>query len=198
MPGLFLRSALLLCLAVGSVSYGPSVFAQASDVCERALPAAEEQYRDAVYDEAMNLGTACLNQSDRSPAQAVTAYRLLALIHLKRDELNQAREAVLNLLGVDSSYTADPVTNPPSYVSLVAVVRRELTDPVQTAETAEEERPSFFRRTSTWVTMGSILVGSGVATYFTVGPGGESSGQGGGGTPPPSGPGSLPTPPGAP
>lgn len=168
--------------------------AQTSEVCERALSAAEDQYRDAEFDEALRLVSACLDQGEKSQAQAVAAYRLLALIHLKRDELEQARAAVVNLLGVDPTYEADPVNSPPAYVSLVAIVQRNLQTSGEVAAADEPERTPFFRRTGTWVTIGTIVVGSGVASYFALGGGG-----GEGETVPPSGsPNPLPLPPGTP
>jgi hypothetical protein len=184
---------LLSALFIGTPAWG-----QAEQVCEQALSAAEEQYLDAEYNEALRLVSACLNQDDIPQQRAVSAYRLLALIHLKQDELEQARAAVVNLLGIDPTYTADPVNSPPAYVSLVSIVQRDLAgrrEDEATADTAAApDRTPFFRRTSTWVTIGGVLVGSGVATVVALqGGGGE-----GGNEPPPTGPGSLPIPPGTP
>jgi hypothetical protein len=153
---------------------------QASDVCDRALAAADDQYRDAEYEEALRLVSACLNQSNRSEEQSLGAYRRLALIHLKRDELDQARAAVVNLLGVDATYEADPVANPPAYVSLVSVVKENLQQapPTDTTLVAEPSgRKPFFRRTSTWVLLGGVLVGGGVAAAVAGGGGGGGSGS---------------------
>jgi hypothetical protein len=172
--------------------------AQTALVCERALTAAEEQYLDAAYDEALRLVATCLDQGNLPESKAVAAYRLLALIHLKQDALDSARSAIVNLLGVDPTYEADPVANPPAYVSLVAIVQRDLrrtqgAPATAEAETDESTRTPFFRRSGTWITVGGILVGSGVATALALGGGGS-----GGGDPPPTGPGSLPIPPGTP
>lgn len=194
----FASLGLLGLLWIGVSLYVAPVHAQNSVVCERALDAANDQYLDAEYEEALRLVSACLNQSDIPDEQAVSAYRLLALIHLKQDELESARAAVVNLLGIDPTYEADPVSSPPAYVSLVSIVQRDLQRTAEeqavAAASAEPTRKPFFRRSSTWITMGGILVGSGVATYFVM-EGGSTSG--GGGNPPP-GPGSLPVPPGAP
>jgi hypothetical protein len=166
-------------------------------VCERALPIAEEQYRDAAYDEALRLVSACLDQGQKTDAQAVEAYRLLALIYLRQDEIERARSAVVNLLGVDPTYTADPIASPPAYVSLVSIVQRDLQAREEAvAAEAERDRPPFFRRSGTWLTIGTIVVGSGLATALTLGGGG--GGSGGGETPPPSAPNPLPVPPGTP
>lgn len=166
-----------------------------SEVCERALPAAEDQYRDAAYGEALRLVSACLDQGSASSGQSVTAYRLLALIHLKRDELERARAAVVNLLGVDPTYEADPVASPPAYVSLVAIVQRDLRRREPEAVADRPERRPFFRRAGTWMTIGTIVVGGGVASYFALGRDG-GAGEPGPTTPPATTP--LPIPPGTP
>ena len=192
------RLWILLLLSVLAVFLGArDLRAQApgSDVCESALPAAEAQYRDAAYGEALRLVSACLDQSSASTEQSVAAYRLLALIHLKRDELDQARAAVVNLLGVEPTYEADPVTSPPAYVSLVAIVQRDLQSGEAVADESPERRP-FFRRAGTWVTIGTIVVGSGVATYFALGSGEEGTGEPVPTPPPAANP--LPLPPGTP
>lgn len=172
-PARLLPVALLL---GGTLLLGlPPAQAQTSSVCDRALAAADDQYRDAAYDEALRLVSACLNQSDRSQEQSVEAYRLLALIHLKRDELDRAREAVVNLLGLNPSYTPDPVVSPPSYVSLVTVVKDDLKSRVAAdSAAATPRRKPFFRRTGTWITIGGLLVGGGVAAAVASG-GGSSS-----------------------
>lgn len=186
-----LSGVLALLLSVGDVG----AQAAGSEVCERALPAAEDQYRDAAYGEALRLVSACLDQGSASPEQSVRAYRLLALIHLKRDELERARAAVVNLLGVDPTYEADPVASPPAYVSLVAIVQRDLQSREQEAVADRPERRPFFRRTGTWMTIGTIVVGSGVASYFALGRDSEA-GETSPTTPPAATP--LPIPPGTP
>lgn len=188
-------ASLVAVLFLGGLLFGVplAAHAQMSEVCERALPAADDQYREAAYGEALRLVSACLNQSDRSDEQSVAAYRLLALIHLKRDELDQARAAVVNLLGLTPGYEPDPVASPPSYVSLVTVVKEDLKSRVaaDSAQAAPARTP-FFRRTSTWVTIGGLLVGGGVAAVVAGG------GGGGGGGAPVTGPDALPLPPGTP
>ena len=170
-----LLGVVLLLLGVGAA---PLQAQQTSEVCDRALAAADDQNRDAAYEEALRLVSACLNQSDRSDEQSIRAYRRLALIHLKRDELDQARAAVVNLLGVDAGYAADPVANPPSYVSLVSVVKENLQQAPPTDTTMVADAPGrkpFFRRTSTWLLFGG-LVGGGVAAAVLAGGGGSSGG----------------------
>lgn len=182
-------ATLLLCV--------PDSWAQ-NAVCSNALDAAEDQYVNAEYEEARRLVAACLNQPDIPGEQVVSAYRLLALIYLKQDQLEQARSAIVNLLGIDPEYTADPVNNPPSYVSLVAIVRRDVSREPEIAAATDSEkddsgRRPFFRRSSTWITIGGIVVGSGVATVLAL-----DSGSGGSGGGDPISPTALPLPPGTP
>jgi len=182
----FLFSALLAGTLVGA----PAAHAQNTSVCDTALEAASDQYRDGAFQETIRLASSCLDQGDVATGDARDAYRLLVLAYLKQDDLPSARKAAVNLLGVDPDYTPDPVANPPDYVSLLSVVRQEI-GPEAGAE--EPRRRPFFRRTSTWITLGTTLVAGGVVSLVALG-----GDDGGGDTPPPSGPGTLPSPPGVP
>ena len=104
---------------------GPAA-AQPETACSIELSAAEQRYQNGAFGEAIRLISECLDQARVSPEQAVRAYRMLALAHLKRDELTAARSAIINLLGAQPEYTPDPVDEPPVFVSMVSLVRREL------------------------------------------------------------------------
>jgi hypothetical protein len=171
------------------LALAPAATAQPADVCDAALEAAAAQYRDGAFQETIRLASSCLDQGNVATGDARAAYRLLVLTYLKQDDLPSARKAAVNLLGVDPDYTPDPVANPPDYVSLLSVVRQEI-GPEATAD--EARRPPFFRRTSTWITLGTTLVAGGVVSLVALG------GDDGGGDTPPSGPGTLPSPPGVP
>lgn len=174
---------------------GPAVWAQDSGSCTEAITAGEEAYRNAEFEEAIRRVSTCLEQSDIPTDQAVQAYRLLSLAHLRLSELQQARSAIVNIFGLRPSYEVDPIEDPPEYVSLVSIVRRDVRPEVPPEEPAEDERTPFFKRSSTWLSiLGSVAVG-GVVTFLTLGQGG---GDNGGGTTPPTGPDPLPTPPGTP
>lgn len=166
--------------------------------CTEALEAAEEAYLNAEFETVIDRVAACLDQSEVPAAQSIPAYRLLSLAHLRLDEIQDARSAIVNILGIDPSYEADPIEDPPEYVSLVSIVRREVQPEVAAEPTpAEEDDGStpFFRRTSTWLSLvGSVAVG-GVVTFLTLGQGSDDGGGGGGGG---TGPDPLPPPPGTP
>jgi len=181
---------------IAMVGGGPAS-AQERAPCEEAIAAGEDAYLNANFEQAINRVSACLDQQDVPEEQAVRAYRLLGLAHLRLNELQQARAAIVNILGLRPEYEADPIQDPPEYVSLVSIVKREVQPegPPADETPAEDDSPSFFGRTSTWLSiLGSIAVG-GVVTFLTLGQGSGDGGNGGGGG---TGPGQLPPPPGTP
>lgn len=175
---------------------GPAVqpaAGQATDPCEDALAAADSAYVNGNFEDAVRLVSPCLDRTNVPEEQSVQAYRLLSLAHLQQNELQEARAAIVNILGLRPEYEADPVEDPPSYVSLVSIVRRDV-QPAQQAEVPDEDASTpFFRRTSTWLSIAGTLVVGGVVTLVTLGQGG---GGDDGGDPPPTEP--LPEPPGTP
>jgi hypothetical protein len=209
--------AVLVLLLAWSVG-GLDAAAQTPDeTCLTALDQAERQYRNGDYDASVQLLSACLDRTGIADSIATSAYRLLALSHLRSDNLERARLAVVNLLGVDPGFRPDPVADPPPFVSLVAVVREQIqtplpsdsiapvvaqnpdlaTDPAAGAnDAARPSRPTpFFRRTSTWLALGGSLLVGGVVSLVTATGG---TGGGGGEPPPPTPPADLPPPPGVP
>lgn len=110
---------------IGMGAVGPAA-AQTSGGCRTELSAAEWQYQNGAFDESIRLISECLDQDRVSSEQTVRAYRMLALAHLKRDELTAARSAIINLLSTNPNYAPDRVEEPPVYVSMVSLVRREL------------------------------------------------------------------------
>lgn len=182
----------VITLAVACIGLLIAAPAQAQEDPERSCSAlldeAQSAYLNGNYDAAIQQVAACLDQSGVEKEQAVRAYRLMSLAHLRQDELDAAREAIVNLLGVAPDYEADPVSDPPTYVSMVAIVRQEIQPQGAPAEAAEEERTPFFRRTSTWLGLGGVLLAGGAVAFFTVGGG---IGGDGGAEP-------LPPPPGTP
>lgn len=172
---------------IGSV--GP-VAAQSNEGCGEALTRAEVRYRNGAFDDALRLASGCLNRLGASSEQTVRAYRMLALAHIKRDELRAARAAIVSLFGTDPFYSPDAIEELPVYTAMVSLVRRELrlgpspvpvekVQPLPIASAWEdadvgasmlpsesndepERRGSFFQRPGTWMTIGGVLVGSGV------------------------------------
>ena len=179
-------------LLLASALTGPSVYAQnqqEAPPCDSLVTEAQDRYLNGAYDEAIQQVSLCLDRSDVKADVAVRAYRLMSLAYLRQDELDAAREAIVNLLGVAPEYEPDPVQDPPTYVSMVAIVKQEIQPEGAPTEEAEDS-PGFFRRTSTWVVLSTTLVAGGVTAFLTLG--GSGGGGGGGGTA------TLPPPPGTP
>lgn len=104
----------------------PLASAQAPPPCDPLLAAAEGRYVKREFAEAETLVRACLAQNERSDEAAVLAYRLLALIALRQDDLPEAKRAVLQIVGVSFEYEPDPVQDPPSFVALVKTIKGQL------------------------------------------------------------------------
>ena len=161
---------------------------QASQGCESDLMAAEAQYRNRAFESAISAATECLNRSPISTEHAVHAYRMLALAHARLNNLRAARGAIVSLLSEDPGYTPDTVNDPPIFVSMVSLVKRdfqlgpsampveavqplssmpldvvlERAMPAPSPVEQEEPRTPFFQRPGTWLTVGGVLIGSGV------------------------------------
>lgn len=178
-------------LVLGLVGMEQPVAAQEATVCEEAFATAEAAYLNGAFDDAIRLLSPCLDRSEVPKEQAIPAYRLLSLAHLQKDELPEARAAIVNILSLRPAYEADPVEDPPSYVSLVSIVRREVQPALADEAPAEERRTPFFRRTSTWISIAGTLIVGGVVTMVATG----TSDDGGSGGDPPGGQGALPDPP---
>ena len=200
-PFLFIRRRRLLSRGIVLVGIlallgAPAAWGQDNTACETALTEGEEAYRNGNFDAAISRVSACLDQQNVPADEAVRAYRLVSLAHLRLNELQQARAAIVNIFGLRPGYEADPIEDPPEYVSLVSIVRREVQPevPPAGAEPAEDDRTPFFKRGSTWLSiLGSVAVG-GVVTLLTLGQGGDD----GCGGHQPTGPNHLPPPPGTP
>ncbi len=113
--------------------------AQESRQCEEILGYAETYYEQNRIDEAISLLADCLRSGNVPDDVAVRGYRLLALAFLRNDDVSQARLAVVQLLGLDPSYTPDPVSDLPVYNSLVESTRRQLAIEQTLAQPVEPE-----------------------------------------------------------
>lgn len=159
--------------------------AEDADLCVDAFAAAEEAYFDGRFAEANDLLSECLNRDDLPDALLVEMARLSALAYINLGNLDQARRVVIRLLNVDPSYEPDEVQDPPSYVSLVSTVQRQLQ--MGTLDVAADEERGGGR---TWLAIlgGAVLAGAATSAVLLLG-------GNGGGDGPPTGPEPLPEPP---
>jgi hypothetical protein len=99
---------------------------EAPDPCTGLLEAADAAYRNRSYQEAITQASECANQSAAADSMRVRAYRLMSLAFLRQNALQQARQAVGNILAIDPTYGPSPVTDPPSYSLFVSLVRQDV------------------------------------------------------------------------
>jgi len=162
--------------------------AEDADRCVEEFAAAEEAYFDGRFAEANELLSACLNRDDLPDALLVEMARLSALAYINLGNLDQARRVVIRLLNVDPTYEPDEVQDPPSYVSLVSTVQRQLQMGALDVATAEEDQGGG----RTWLAIvgGAVLAGAATSAVLLLGGTGDGGGNG-----PPTGPEPLPEPP---
>lgn len=178
---------LLFAVPIAAPTVATAQEADDADLCADAFAAAEEAYFDGRFAEANDLLSECLNRDDLPDALLVEMARLSALAYINLGNLDQARRAVIRLLNVDPTYEPDEVQDPPSYVSLVSTVQRQLQMGALDVAAAEEERGGG----RTWLAIlgGAVLAGAATSAVLLLG------GNGTGDEDPPVGPEPLPEPP---
>lgn len=146
------RTCLILILAsCGSMAPGTAEDAHGQETpsaCIDTLEAAEEAYRNRNYQEAITLASECTDRGAYNETTVIQAYRMMGLGFLRQGTLRQARSAILNILAIDPTYMADPVTDPPSYDLFVSLVRQEMdvdsSEPVPSTEQDPRTGGNFF------------------------------------------------------
>lgn len=127
------RVLVVACGLVVSVPAG----AQSRSPCEASLATAQTLYRNQSFDDAEALLRECLSRPDLDEETTLQSMRLLALIHLREDNLVEAKQMILRMLAVSFAYQPDPIQDPPTYVALVEAIREQLRVD-QTAEAAPQ------------------------------------------------------------
>jgi len=96
------------------------------EACADLLEAADTFYRNRNYQEAITQASACATRTAAEDSMRVRAYRLMGLAFLRQNALQQARQAVANILAIDPTYGPNPVSDPPSYSLFVSLVRQDV------------------------------------------------------------------------
>jgi len=109
-----------------SPAFAQEAFAQEVPTCEALLAESLDLYVAQEFTASEELIRSCLSQPQISDAEALRAYRLLALVSLRQDDLPQASQAVLRLLGFSFEYEPDPILDPPIFLSLVAAIKDQI------------------------------------------------------------------------
>lgn len=123
----FFRSAFRWAvLATVVLVASPDAVGQRRDKCAQERADAENFYLEGEFDEAIRLLQACVVREALFVEEAVQVYRLLGLAWMNHGDMEQAQQAIRDLLKIVPAYEADPIQDPPSYTTLVAVVRQEM------------------------------------------------------------------------
>lgn len=126
-------SIVVLLLIIPNVAYGQT------SSCQEELTQAEQAYTLGSFDETVRLADLCLNKAGIPEADRRLAFRLKGLSYIGKGLEVDAREAVKRLLELIPSFRADPIQDPPAFVSLIEDVRNELnTRSTDTPETVTQ------------------------------------------------------------
>lgn len=140
------------------------------DPCADELEMAEQAYVNAAYNEAIALASDCLDRNDIASTTRVEANRLIGLAYLRRDMIEEARGAILNILAADPGYEPSPIEDPPLYRSLVTIVRRAAgvarEEQLMDAFRAREENLAQEEEAERGLFIDRVTVGVGAATYY--------------------------------
>ncbi|MFK7849003.1 MAG: hypothetical protein AB8G77_27190 [Rhodothermales bacterium] len=113
-------AAIFLLIIPGNLAYGQS------SSCQQELVQAEQAYTLGSFDETVRLADVCLNKQGIPEADRKLAFRLKGLSFIGKGLEVDAKEAVKRLLELIPSFSADPIQDPPAFVSLIEEVRNEL------------------------------------------------------------------------
>ena len=135
----FFRGVLL---ATVLLVVSPDAFAQPREKCAQERADAENFYLEGQFDEAIRLLQACVVREELFVEEAVQVYRLMGLAYMNKSDMEQAQRAIYDLLQIVPNYEADPIQDPPSYMTLVALVRQEVAaEALAEAQQTPSEQP---------------------------------------------------------
>lgn len=133
--------------------------------CEEILRKANEAYVNGKFEEALILIDECLAKPDLSPDEKLEAYRLKGLVYIAQDFLNEAREAIHNLLELVPNYQPGP-QDPPPFRDILEKEKMEREKDVQLETTPPVSETPKKKGISKWVWIGGGFVVAAVVTYF--------------------------------
>jgi hypothetical protein len=130
-------------------------------------------YTEAKFDGAIQRLTQCLDAGQFSVIDQQKAYHLIGLSYIGTQLMDQARQAVEELLTIAPNYQPDPIYDPPAWDQLVTEVKTTMSTGDVSGETASGETASGETASNSY-TMGvsdGRRAGEGVPTgkYFVGG-----------------------------
>jgi len=118
-----MKSFLLLAFALVVNLYAQT---QTQSACEKEFSEAEKKYYNGRFNEAINLAARCLAKEALADAEQVRGYKLIAQAYIAQDSLEQAKNAVQNLLEVSPNFNPDPDQEPPPFIKLVDELKQRV------------------------------------------------------------------------
>lgn len=91
---------------------------------------------------------------------------------IRKDELAEARAAIVQLFDIYPEYEPDPIIDPPSYTALVDIVKQQIRPVSEVDESPPQQ--SWFRTNMRWLVSGGAVVVGGVLAAVLIG-GGDGS-----------------------
>ena len=156
---------IVLCtLSLTLAVWVPEALAQQQS-CTEKLALAEKMYTEVQPEEAIALLTECMETNEFTEEERKRAYRLLALSLISNEQLDEARDAVRDLLEFDPDYQVDTVQDPPVFVVIIVEIRQEI------APSPVVEKPKRKRGISKWLLFSGGVVASGVVAAVLLGGG---------------------------
>ena len=104
-----------------------TAYAQTKDQCNEQLIIAEKEYLSGKYTEAIELINQCLNKANLIDLEKEKAYKLLSLVYISMDSLNEANNAVKNLLITNPNFKAVPDRDPQTLQIFIDYIAQTLT-----------------------------------------------------------------------
>ncbi|HCY75162.1 MAG TPA: hypothetical protein DHV28_04520 [Ignavibacteriales bacterium] len=104
-----------------------SAYAQTKDQCTEKLNIAEKEYLSGKYTEAIELINQCLDKANLIDLEKEKAYKLLSLVYISMDSINEANNAVKNLLIINPNFKTTPGKDPQTLQVFIENIAQTLT-----------------------------------------------------------------------
>ena len=136
-----------------------SIYAQVEGKYGEKLSEAEQLYNTGSFDQAIEILSQVISETDILQEEKQRAYRLLGLNYIAKELEEEARNAVTKLLEMVPDYKTDPIQDPPPFIKLVEEVK--VSELEQKKEEEEEGGVNWL-----WIAGGAAAAGAVVAVLI--------------------------------
>jgi tetratricopeptide (TPR) repeat protein len=126
LASILMISAPLMLFEFSSIKIA-SAFAQTKDQCTEQLIIAEKEYLSGKYAEAIKLINKCLDKENLIDFEKEEAYRILSIVYISIDSINEANNAVKNLLITNPNFKIFPERDPQTLQIFIDNIAQTLT-----------------------------------------------------------------------